>query len=192
VADDLVSVALKVTQVLDRLGIAFVVGGSVASSAHSFPRTTNDVDLVADVEPEHIGPLVEALEGEFYIDAAMVADALRRGASFNLIHYDTAHKVDVFIRGRDPFRTAQIARRRPESIEDAVLPVSSPEGTILAKLKWYRDAGEVSERQWRDVLDVLRVQAERLDISYLRSSAEQMGLGDLLDRASKEVAARGC
>ncbi len=190
-ADDLVSVALKVTRVLERLGIAYVVGGSFASAAHSFPRTTNDVDVVADVERQHIGPLVEALQEEFYIDADMVADAIERGASFNMIHYDTAHKVDVFVRGSDPFRATQIARRRTETIGETSWLVLSPEDTVLAKLQWYRDGGQVSERQWRDVIDVIRVQGPRLDMEYLQPAAERMGVGELLSRALADGNATG-
>lgn len=182
-ADDLLSVARKVIEALDRLGIAHVIGGSFASAAHSVPRTTNDVDLVAEVEPQHIGPLAEALQGEFYIDTEAVSDAVRRGASFNVIHYDSAHKVDIFVRGSDPFRAAQIARRRLETVGDTVWPVLSPEDTILAKLQWYRDGGEVSERQWRDVIDVITVQGQRLQMDYLRPASEEMGLGELLRRA---------
>jgi hypothetical protein len=65
--------------------------------------------------------------------------------------------------------------------------VASAEDTILAKLEWYRSGGEVSERQWLDVLGVLKVQAGWLDIHYLRNMAAELGVDDLLERAFEEA-----
>lgn len=186
-----VAVVTRVTKALDSIGVPYVIGGSFASSIHGFPRTTNDVDLVADMQPEHIQPLVDALGDEFYIEPAALAEALRLGSSFNLIHYAAAFKVDVFIRGGDDFRGAQIARGAPEHDSGHRLQVVSPEDIILAKLQWYREGGEVSERQWRDVLEVIAVQGERLDMAYLRETAEGLGLAELVRRAFSEGSKAG-
>jgi hypothetical protein len=65
--------------------------------------------------------------------------------------------------------------------------VQAPEDAVLSKLDWYRRGGEVSENQWRDVLGMLRQQAERLDVGYLRMWAGELGVADLLDRACREA-----
>jgi hypothetical protein len=107
-----------------------------------------------------------------------------------LIHYETAFKVDIFIRKLRPFDQMQLERRRKSVIatdpEESVWVVS-PEDIILAKLEWYRMGGEVSDRQWRDILGVLKTRAGELDLAYLRKWAIELKIVDLLDRALKEA-----
>ena len=58
---------------------------------------------------------------------------------------------------------------------------------MLAKLQWYRDGGWVSDRQWNDVLGVLKVQGPALDRAYLAEWARELGLTDLLRRAYNDA-----
>jgi hypothetical protein len=182
-------VTLLVTHTLERLGIPYAVGGSLASSLHGVMRSTLDVDIVADMRMEHIQPLVAVLSKEFYADDEMMKDAIEHHSSFNLIHYETAFKVDIFIRKARAFDQMQLERRRSSVIatdpEESVY-ITSPEDTILSKLEWYRMGGEVSDRQWRDVLGVLKTQAGDLDLEYLRKWAGELKVADLLERALKE------
>jgi hypothetical protein len=182
-------ITLLVTQTLERLGIAYAVGGSLASSLHGVMRSTLDVDIVADMQPEHIQPLVEALSKEFYADDEMMKDAIEHQSSFNLIHYETAFKVDIFIRKSRAFDQMQLNRRRLSIIasnpEESVY-VTSPEDTILAKLEWYRMGGEVSDRQWRDILGILKTRTGELDLGYLRKWAAELHVSDLLERALQQ------
>jgi hypothetical protein len=183
-------ITLLVTQTLEQLGIAYAVGGSLASSLHGVMRSTLDVDIVADMRLEHIPPLVAALSKEFYADAEMMRDAIENHSSFNLIHYETAFKVDVFICKLRAFDQMQLARRRTSVIatdpEQSVYVVS-PEDTILAKLEWYRMGGETSDRQWRDILGVLKIRAGKLDLAYLQTWASKLNVSDLLERALEEA-----
>jgi hypothetical protein len=184
-------VTLLVTQTLEELGIPYAVGGSLASSLHGVMRSTLDVDIVADMRLEHIQPLVAALSKEFYADDEMMKDAIEHKSSFNLIHYETAFKVDIFIRKSRTFDQMQLERRRTSVIatdpEQSVY-VTSPEDVILSKLEWYRMGGEVSDRQWRDILGVLKTRAGELDLDYLRKWATELKVSDLLERALKESA----
>ena len=86
---DPVRIVQEIAKVFDHLGIPYFVGGSLASSLHGIPRATQDVDIVAEIEEEHILPLVEELQSEFYVDADMIKDAVSRQACFNIIHLDT-------------------------------------------------------------------------------------------------------
>lgn len=61
------------------------------------------------------------------------------------------------------------------------------EDIVLAKLDWFRLGGEVSERQWRDILGVLKTQREALDVDYLRQWAQLLGVADLMERALGEL-----
>jgi hypothetical protein len=180
---------LLVTKTLERLGIPYAVGGSLASSVHGVMRSTLDVDIVADMRLEHIQPLVAALSKDFYADDEMMRDAIEHQSGFNLIHYETAFKVDIFIRKSRAFDQMQLERRRMSVIttdpEQSVY-VTSPEDIILSKLEWYRMGGEVSERQWRDILGVLKTRAGALDIDYLRKWGIELKVSDLLERALAE------
>lgn len=183
---DPLRVALIVTNTFERLGILYFIGGSLASIFHGFVRTTNDADIVAALTLEHVDALLDALSGRFYIDAEPIREAIRRKASFNVIHLATMFKVDVFVSRNRPFDRSRFERRLRRTIDPAaegVADIASAEDSLLAKLEWYRLGGEVSERQWRDVLGIIKTQSGRLDREYLARWAEELGLGDLVERA---------
>lgn len=185
-----IEVALLVIEALRGLGITSVIGGSLASAVHGMARSTLDTDLVADVRREQARPLALALRPAFYVDEAAIAEAVERQASFNLIHLETMFKVDVFVAGARPFSRQQLARRRTMVVAtepERTAAVLSPEDTILAKLDWYRQGGGQSERQWRDILGVLKAQAGQLDQPYLDDWARQLRVTDLLEQARREA-----
>ncbi len=176
---------------LERLGVAYYIGGSVVSSMHGIPRSTLDIDIVADLSPKHVAPLVASLKSLYYIDAGMIQDAIARRSCFNLIHLATSFKVDVFIVKNRRYDRAVFERTRKSPL-DAANPsaqffFASPEDIVLAKLEWYRLGDEVSERQWNDVLGVLRIQAGALDRAYLTRWAAELGVADLLEKAWREA-----
>ncbi len=174
-----------IVEALEELGVNYHIGGSVASSVYGIPRLTIDADLVADLRQEHVRSLVKLLEADYYIDADAVRDAIRRRSSFNAIHLGTMLKVDVFIPKARPFDQEELRRVRQEVLVEGTPPfyMASPEGTILNKLEWYRMGGEVSDRQWNDILGVLKVQATALDMAYLQRWARALQVIDLLERA---------
>ncbi len=187
-----IAVTLLVIEVLDQLGVAYLVGGSLASTVHGELRTTLDADLVADLHPEHIAPFVKALASAFYVDEGMIREALDRRGGFNLIHLETMFKVDVFVPKLRAFDREQMRRRARHVVvaePELAIYVATAEDTILAKLEWYRLGGGVSERQWRDVIGVITVQAERLDTAYLRCWAPSLGVADLFEQALAEAGA---
>jgi len=184
------AVTSQVVKVLESLDIPYFVGGSLASAFHGVPRATMDADLVADMRLDQVEAFVERLGGAFYADPVMIQDAIRHRSSFNLIHLSTMFKVDVFIRKERAFDHSQFQRRAPQILAlepELTAYIASPEDIILAKLEWYRLGGEVSDRQWRDIRNILEVQADRLDWAYLRRWAAQLELSDLLERAKDEA-----
>lgn len=185
--DDILDVTLLVVETFEQLGIPYLVGGSIASSLHGIPRATQDVDIVADLRLEDVDDLVGALGETFYVDKGSVQEAVRRRASFNVIHLDSMSKVDVFILGDDVFFKAEMERRETYAIDESrSLVVASPEDVILHKLYWYQMSDEVSDRQWRDALGVVRVQADSLNETYLREMASHLGVSDLVERMLEE------
>jgi hypothetical protein len=190
----LLSAISPVVDALEHLGVPYYIGGSVASMTHGVPRTTIDIDLVADLAPQHIRPLVEALQATCYLDETMIREALSHRTSFNIIHQASTIKVDVFLTGPRAFDREMAKRARPLVIaETSPRPffLASPEDTILSKLEWYVMGNQVSERQWNDVLGILKVQGAALDRAYLRRWASELRLTDLLERAIEEAGETG-
>jgi hypothetical protein len=184
---------MQVIDALDGLGIRYAIGGSFASAVYGVMRATMDADLVVDLALPDVEPLAGALIGDFYADAESMREAVQQRSSFNLIHLGTMFKVDVFVAKTRAFDRSQLARRRLVLLSEEPQRqayVASAEDTILAKLEWYRMGGEVSERQWRDVLGVLLVQGERLDLGYLEKMATHIGVLDLLKQALQATPGR--
>ena len=185
-------VALRgVVVALERLGVRHYVGGSLASSAFGVARATLDADLVADLRREHVAPLAAALQAEYYVSSPMIAEAIVRKSCFKVIHLATSYKVDVFVVKDRSYDRVAFERMRRDALDpadpSAEFFLASPEDTVLNKLEWFRLGGEVSERQWRDVLGVLRVQGDRLDRGYLVCWAAELGVRHLLEKASQEA-----
>lgn len=181
----------RILEILDLLEIPYMVGGSLASSLHGIPRSTMDVDLIADLPTGQIDDFAAQLKADFYLDADTIRDALQRGRAFNLIHLASAYKFDIFPTQTDDYSRTQLARRffadttllGGEPIECAF---ATAEDTILNKLRWYRAGGESSERQWNDLRGILQVSGSRLDFEYLNSWAPRLGVADLLERLVSE------
>lgn len=170
-----------------RLGVDYHIGGSVATSTFGEARSTLDVDVVAPIGEEHAAPLAAALRGDYYADEELIREAIRRRSSFNVIFLPQYFKIDVFVVKDTPYAKASFARYRSARLVGAgssrEFRFATPEDVVLHKLDWYRKGGESSERQWSDVLGVLRVQATRLDRAYMREWSSRLGVDDLLAKA---------
>lgn len=182
---------LRLLEVLDRLEIAYMIGGSGASSVHGLVRTTGDLDIVATIGLHDVQLLVAELRKDFYIAEEQVRAAVEHSRSFNVIHYRSSYKFDIFPLTADRYQQVQFGRRRHETSslftgDPLELAVASPEDVILSKLRWFHMGGKVSEQQWHDVLGVIAVQRDRLDLRYLREWAEYLGIPDLLEQALAE------
>ena len=154
-----------------------------------------DVDLVVDLRSERIEDLAKELGAEFYVDVEALRSALQAGRSFNLIHFASSYKFDIFPLVADRFQETEFGRREVVRVDLSgtgalEFPVATAEDTILSKLSWYRAGGEASTRQWDDVLGILRARGSRLDFDYLREWARYLRVEDLMQRALAEVPER--
>lgn len=189
--DVTIAMAPVVTELV-RLGARYYVGGSVASSAYGYSRSTVDADLVADLAPPHATPLFEALQSDYYISLPAVTQAIAERSSFNVIHLATSFKVDVFVLKARQYDRIVLNRAHEDSLDEERpserFLIASPEDVVLAKLEWFRLGEETSQQQWRDVLGVLKVQAGALDVPYMRRWASELGVADLLEKALDQAA----
>ena len=187
---EIFSVLNPVIDAFEELSILYYIGGSVASSIFGMARTTMDIDIVADIKLYHISPLKEKLEESYYIDEDMIKEAIQSRASFNIIHLKTAVKIDIFIFQDIPFQRNALQRRKKDKLDDSLKDefyFSSPEDVIISKLQWYELGGNISERQWLDVVGVIKVQRNSLDKNYLRVWAKKLDIYDLLKDAFIEA-----
>ena len=187
-----ISAAMEpVLKAFEELGIPYYISGSIASSIYGTPRSTLDVDMVSDLKPGQVHSFVEMLRSAYYIDEKMILNAINTCSSFNLIHLETMIKVDIFITKDSPYQRETFRRRKKDSFDEGESPVefniASFEDIILNKLEWFKAGGNVSKRQWDDVLGVLKVQKDLLDIEYLRHWAAKLKIIDLLEQAFRDA-----
>jgi hypothetical protein len=162
----------------------------VASSVYGEVRTTLDVDVVANLVRDDVAALVAAVESDFHVVDEAVGRAVRDRSSFNLIHEETLVKVDVYVPPEDPVLREQLTRSHRVALlstPGSEVNLASPEDVVLHKLRWYEMGGRISDRQWRVVLGVLKVQREKLDLAYLERVAASLDLTELLARAMSEA-----
>jgi hypothetical protein len=168
---------------LNDLQIDHMLVGSHASSFYGEARSTHAIDLVIDLDPAKIPALVSRFDLKRYYFSE---SALREGRMANLIDTHTGDKVDCFLLDDDPVSRRAFSRRSTQTIMGLDVPLASPEDTILAKLRWSELAGGLPQQQ-SDVREIFRYQEGRLDVDYLRTQAESMGLTQVLSAPLKET-----
>ena len=151
---------------LNTAAIPHMVVGSFASTFHGEPRTTQDLDLVIDPTLAQLDQLLAQLPvDQYYVDADVARDALRRRSMFNVIEMTTGWKLDLVIRKARPFSFAELGRRQHVTMMGIEVDTATAEDTIVAKLEWAKQSR--SERQLEDVAGILRVRGGGLDVAYI-------------------------
>jgi hypothetical protein len=176
-----------VVQVLDSHAIGYMITGSVASSLQGEPRATHDLDVVVAIRTED-APVFLSHFGrpQFYLDEHAILEAIETGGMFNAINLEDGDKVDFWMLTGDAFDASRFARRVTVDVFGTSLKVSSPEDTILAKLRWSKLSGG-SEKAFIDALRVFEVQAHTLDRVYLVEWVEALGVTELWRRLEAEA-----
>jgi hypothetical protein len=185
VGENAIDIALKVARALTAVDAEYFLGGSLASSLQGEPRATNDIDFVIALPIGKVGELAAALGGDFEVDTDTLRDAILRASCANAFYLPVVTKIDFFGRGYEPFDESEFSRRRTTIVTAGgdSLVVKAPEDTVLRKLLWFREGGEVSEKQWRDIVSVLQISGDKMDQTYLAAWGTRLHLSELLERA---------
>lgn len=172
---------LRLVRELEATNVPYMFVGSHASSFHGYPRTTADVDIVIDPTRSTLDALLARLTPEhYYVNDDTARTALRTRSMFNVIDQKTGYKADLIVRKNRPFSIEEFSRRTKGIIEGVEAHVASVEDTIVSKLEWAK-AGE-SERQLRDVSEMLKVHRDRLDRAYIERWVRELDLDELWQR----------
>jgi hypothetical protein len=181
---------VAVLKALDACGIPHMVTGSVGAMLHGEPRLTNDIDIVAEMLPRHVEPLLDCFASDAYYVPS--AEAVRRAVAgrgmFNIIHVESGSKADIIVRRDDELARSEFARRRRVPFtEEMEAFAASPEDLVLSKLLFY-ERGH-SETHLRDIAGMLRISGTAFDQEYLRQWILRLGLEHAW-QAAQDLAAR--
>lgn len=187
---DPLAIAASVAEALERVGLRYMIGGSVAASLMGEPRSTLDLDIMIERDVEKTRALARELSSSCYVDPESAVTAARERRSFNAIHLQSSMKIDFFVAEEASFASEALAhRRRIELPDSTALYFYAIEDLVARKLLWFRLGGEVSERQWRDVIGMLRLNRGRVDLPRLGAVAMSAEVSDLLETALEEAGA---
>ncbi len=176
----------RLVRLLDGSHVPFMIAGSFASTAHGLPRTTQDLDVIIDPsDVQALDALVYSMSpGEYYVDADVARDALRRRSMFNVVDHASGWKIDFIVRKDRPFSREEFARRMPMPLLGVPVFIASPEDTVVAKLEWSQSSGG-SERQRRDVAGILATMGAQLDRAYVERWVSELDLQGEWERAQE-------
>jgi len=185
-----IQVLERLAGMLDELGIPYAIGGSIASSVYGTVRFTRDADIAVLPFTSVADKFYEKLKDEFYVNEEAVQEALACCGSFNIIHFETAFKIDIFLLGPSEFERELLVHSKMVRLgetPESDLCFVCPEDVILFKLRQLNESEGFAENQWSDILGVLAIQGRTLDFKHLEYYARQLGLAELLERAMAEA-----
>jgi len=182
---DLLVALIPVIETFECLGIRYYLSGSIACSVYGLPRGAQDIDFLADIQLEHVCPLIDHLQAAYTINEQALRDAIAQRSVFSLLHLSSLVKVDVMLPRGTAFDSLVSQRTQQLSLIEGYQPIwiVSPEDVVLLRLEWYRDGEAIADDQWNDILGVLKVQAPTLDLTYLRQVAQTLNISGLLEQA---------
>jgi len=177
----------KAINLLCEAEIEYMLTGSIASSLQGEPRATHDIDILINIDHRSVPHLLNAFTPpQFYISEEAIYDAIKYNSMFNVIDTTNANKIDFWLITADPFDQSRFKRKQEENIVGISMKVSTPEDTILMKLKWGKLSGG-SEKQFTDALRVYELQFSNLDLDYLETWIIKLEVNDIWERLKTEA-----
>lgn len=185
-----IDLAVSLGEILDNLNIPYYLGGGLASSFWGERRQTEDADIAVILKPDKVEQLITALSTEFYVSENAIDDAMRGFTNtFNVIHTASVIKADIYPLQQNDFELSAMSRRIQVQLfsTNQTIYIISPEDIILQKLRWYKIADNYFQKQWRDILGVLKARRKILDFDYLRLWSDLLKLTPEMEKALDET-----
>jgi hypothetical protein len=172
----------RISSLLERAGIPYMLTGSFASSVYGMPRSSPNIDFIIAAEEAGVRRLLDHLpQMDFYSDLSHALDAYRQQSIFNAVDHVTGLKIDfIFLKNR-VFSQEEFGRRKKASVWEFPLHIATPEDVVIEKLEW--DKLGKSSRQIEDAAGILKVRADELDIPYIEKWVAELGLASEWARA---------
>ena len=168
----------QVIDILEKLNIPYMIGGSVAAIAYGEARLTLDMDVVVDMNEDQARQFAGSFGQEYYINLDSILDAIKNHGHFNIIQSEKGVKVDFYLLKDEAFDQEEFSRKRKEAFDEQKQAVfASPEDVILKKLEWYK-MGE-SQKHLDDIKGILKLSSSKLDLLYIDKWAVKIGVQDI-------------
>lgn len=175
-----------VIDVLNRLGILYMISGSIASIAYGKPRLTYDMDIVIDLDKTQAKNLASSFGKEWYVNLEDIYEAIQKKGHFNIIHFKSGSKIDFFLHGDSEFDKTEFERRRKEKFDEKrQASFATPEDIIIKKLDYYQQGA--SEKHLEDIRGILEISGELLDLAYISRWAKKKGTDETWKKLQKRA-----
>jgi hypothetical protein len=173
--------------VLEALGVEYMIGGSQASMYYGEPRLTRDVDVIVKLRLDDLPAFVDGFPPEdFSLDEKSAREAIDASGQFNIIHPASGLKIGVYINPDTPYDRTRLARRQRLPLVPGVEAYfARPEDVIVYKLLYHRQGG--SDLHLRDVLGIMRVSRSELDEAYVTEWARRLGVAATWEQVRNQV-----
>lgn len=164
---------------LDKANIPYMLTGSFAANFYAVPRMTRDIDIIIEIDQSDINKIVHIFQNDFYLEKDSIIEALEFQNMFNIIHNDSAYKVDFIIRKNSPYRLTEFNRRKQILLNNIPIWIVTLEDLIISKLFWAKDS--FSEMQVRDIKNLLQT-SQHIDKEYIDKWIEKLGLQNIYEK----------
>jgi hypothetical protein len=172
---DPLEIAFLLHDLFESIQVDYFITGGAAAILYGEPRTTRDLDVVIAIQPDRLDEAIACLERSGFYVAGIEDVKTGHLNVLQVIHTDTIARADLMLSENTPFDLMQLERRQAISIEEgSILYYASPKDVVLSKLQWRQQSQ--SEKQWRDILGILKVQLELLERDYLQDWATRLGV----------------
>jgi len=175
----------EVIEILEKLKIPYMIGGSVASIAYGEPRLTLDMDVVVDIGLQQVGSFAGSFGPEYYVSLESIQDAIRNRSHFNIIQSEVGVKVDFYVLNQDTFSQEEFKRKGRQAFDENRTAVfATPEDTIIKKLEWHK-MGE-SQKHLEDIRGILKISSNKLDVKYIDKWSLKLEVFDIWQKLKSE------
>jgi hypothetical protein len=177
-------VVLKVVEILNRINIPYFLTGALAVVYYGEPRTTQDIDIVVEIQDKDIITLIKNFRSDFIISEESIKVAIRDRTMFNVLHKDMNFKIDFWVLGDDEFSRERILKRSKKNILGTEMYLPNAEDVIISKLEWFKMSN--LDKHYFDAFGVYRIQKGNLDLEYINQWCKKKSVLKIWEKLRKE------